>query len=431
MRDAIEAFEQRQFQEHLDEASFLYEQRLAQMFRDMVTWTELASLEARRQAHLDALESGGMRALDLAWAQASSSGAEGETFVAVSLCARLGRFQKLAELVAVLSDEARGGRAMTDALTEAAPEAWAAQLRGLADTTPAFARAVIAWLGFRGIAGTYDWLSSKQVLPEAALALCGTYARLGEARSREWLAQLLLANQGDDELLLWSSLALAVLDRDRALEHLRSQAIQTWAWLPLALVGTESDGAQLLNRLRGFQSAPFEGLLALGLYGHPDSVPWLLDCLSEPKLAASAAEALNTLLGAELYEERFEKEEVDPDELNEEERAQLARGEQPPNPNGQPAGEWRVGLSLDPQRWRAWWQEHAAQFPPGRYRHGEVLCPTVLLEGIRSMSTANQLRRWNALELVIRHGLSWQLNLYAPVATQRRQIQAMAKQLGQ
>jgi hypothetical protein len=428
MRDAIEAFELRQFQEHIDEASFLYEQRLAQMFRTAVTWTELASLEERRKAHLDTLESGGMRALDLAATQARTSGAEGDIFVAVSLVARLNLFQPLAGLISALPKKALGGRALTDALNEAAPDAWAPQLRALADTTPGLAPAVIYWHGTHGIGSAGNWLAGKEFLADAALALCQCYARLGEARGCDWLAQL-LATAADEELLLWSALALAMLDRQRTLALLRPQAIQSWSWLPLALIGTESDGVHLLRHLRSLQAAPPEGLLALGLHGYPEAVPWLLDCLSIPELAEPAAEALNTLLGAECYEERFQDEDIDPDELNDEERAQFARGERPPNPNGQRAGDWKVCLSRDPLLWRNWWQGRAGSFSAGRYRHGEVCTPAVLLEGIRSMGTSNLLRRWNAVELATRHGLPWQLNIYASVATQRRQIQAMAQQI--
>ncbi len=427
MRDAVERFEQNLYQEHLDEASFLYEQRLSLMFRAAVTWTELASLEARRQAHLDALESGGARALNLAVSQASS-GAAGDLFVAASLCARLDLFEPLAALSKALPAEPRVSRAWTDALTEAAPEAWAAQLRALADAAPALASAVILWHGQRGIAAAYDWLAGQQERPQTCEALCRCYARLGELRAHGWLDQQLSSTQ-DEGLLRWLSLALAVLDRQQALARLRAQAMEAWTWLPLALVGSEADGGYLLRHLRGLDTVPAEGFQALGLHGYQDAVPFLLDCLTDAQRAAPAAEALNTLLGAELYEERFVAEEIDPDELNEEERAQFARGERPPNPNGQPAGDWTLGLSLDPQLWRSWWQERSSQFPPGRYRHGEPHAPAVLLEGIRSLGTANLLRRWNALELTIRQGLPWLLNLYAPVATQRRQIQAMAQRI--
>jgi hypothetical protein len=51
----LEDFNIALFEEHLQEASFLYEQRVAYLYDPELTWRDLDDYEGRYEAHIDAL----------------------------------------------------------------------------------------------------------------------------------------------------------------------------------------------------------------------------------------------------------------------------------------------------------------------------------------------------------------------------------------
>ena len=63
------------YEEHLDEASFLYEQRKRYLEDPEVTLTDVAELEARLEAHLDGLALGGAQAETLCRAKVAGDDA--------------------------------------------------------------------------------------------------------------------------------------------------------------------------------------------------------------------------------------------------------------------------------------------------------------------------------------------------------------------
>ena len=73
------------YREHLDEASFLYQQRLAYLHDPEVKWPELANWEDRFEAHVDALVIGEDLALEICRQRA----AEGDAGVATTTVERV------------------------------------------------------------------------------------------------------------------------------------------------------------------------------------------------------------------------------------------------------------------------------------------------------------------------------------------------------
>src|SRR2546429_9504818 len=77
------SFAVRMYDEHLEEASFLYEQRKALLRDPEIPWTRIGEFEERLEAHIDALVIGGRVALDIFQKHAKKRDAGG-VFSAVS-----------------------------------------------------------------------------------------------------------------------------------------------------------------------------------------------------------------------------------------------------------------------------------------------------------------------------------------------------------
>jgi len=120
-------------------------------------------------------------------------------------------------------------------------------------------------------------------------------------------------------------------------------------------------------------------LEALGWYGHPEAVPFLLDGL-QGETAAAAARALELLAGASL-------------------------------------------ITADPGPWREWWAEHEKTIRPGaRHRFGHPWSLADDLRQIEASEARSRERRIAFLELCARSGSSLPFDAGAFVARQRRQI---------
>ena len=94
----MRVFERGLHAEHLEEVSFLYEQRLGQLKNPAMAWSGLAEIEDRIEAHLDALVVGGELALEVCRERAAQ-GDFGELFAAVSVFCRSQRPPLLARLL--------------------------------------------------------------------------------------------------------------------------------------------------------------------------------------------------------------------------------------------------------------------------------------------------------------------------------------------
>jgi hypothetical protein len=106
------------YREHLQLASFLYEQAAVYRENPELAWTDVGEVEARSEAHLDALVLGGDLAVDVCREGAETEDA-GELHAAVRVFAR----QDRGDLVRSVADRLDGepwddgrGRALADAL---------------------------------------------------------------------------------------------------------------------------------------------------------------------------------------------------------------------------------------------------------------------------------------------------------------------------
>jgi hypothetical protein len=124
MATSTSAFYVELYREHLEEAAFLYQQRLS-LFRDsQVSWREIGQFEERLEAHIDALVVGGELALNVCRKHANADD-RGEVFAALSVFCRQRRADLVSELLARV-DIADAGkvRAVEDALKHELPSEW-------------------------------------------------------------------------------------------------------------------------------------------------------------------------------------------------------------------------------------------------------------------------------------------------------------------
>jgi hypothetical protein len=112
------------YREHLEEVSFLYEQRLSLLDNPEVGWPALQDPEERLESHIDALVDGEDRALELCRTQATDGDA-GELHAAVRLFCRQNRMDLLREVLQGLDPEQEEKkRAVIDAIKYELPAGW-------------------------------------------------------------------------------------------------------------------------------------------------------------------------------------------------------------------------------------------------------------------------------------------------------------------
>jgi nucleotide-binding universal stress UspA family protein len=196
-----------------------------------------------------------------------------------------------------------------------------------------------------------------------------------------------------------------------------------------------------------------EPLLALGLLGHVDALDPLLAALDHEAVAWAAAEALELLTGAGLYEQVLEpvpaggakaaepdQTPTEPDEPIPEELAEdaampaPAAGAEPPVEDDEPAGEPEPEGSAEDEdeddgilvlrpsrsreRWSAWLAERSGTFAARqlRHRHGAPFLPARSLDALASTHPSSVMQELVACELAIRHGapLVWSPRLLVP-----------------
>ncbi|MBC7994490.1 MAG: hypothetical protein H7Z15_14770 [Rhizobacter sp.] len=429
MSTSLNAFRSGLYEEHLEEISFLYTQ--TRFLREgEQPWQRAVNFEHRLEMHLDALVVGGTFALNVCRRRALDGDA-GELFGAVSLYCRQ---EQPALMAAVLkqidpADEAQM-TAVATALKYEMPQSWVtfveqALTRGDHRLVPLLASAC----GYRridcGAALLAALKRSEQPPIELVQALGRLHKRDAEADLKALLARDLPALQS--EVLL----ALLQLGDGSALNaHYLVAQQHDWPHLALAL-GGDAGACNVLMPNPASGRVSRSSLLALGLLGVPSTLRHLYECLAIPPLAEPAAQAMNWITGADLYEEAYVPAAVDEDELFPKElKAWRQYKEAPKAADGRPFGSGQRKLSTAPADWKQWFAANLQRFDAQlRYRRGIPLGPQQLVSDLAAPTTDNLLRHWSALELAIRYRYEQPFETDMPVAAQVRAIQAMNRWL--
>lgn len=297
------------YEAHLDEASFLYEQRLRYLDDPGVTLDEVAALEARQEAHLDGLVLGEAQAGGLCVEQLTGDD-PGAIHTAVRVLCRQGQRQAVGQALQPLAahDASEVPTALTSALCLDCPETWsplaaAALEHGDIALLAVWARVI----GYRlWPLGARLALAASHVGPRDAPALLACAWALGELRevsAVSWLRELLRADNPDVGRTAAIALIKCGAPQTRPDIDALCGGLPGWSAIPLALAGAAT--ARQLESIAAQTKDPHaaDGLIAIGVCGDGASLPLLLSQLTDARLGPSAAIALHLLLGVACMDE--------------------------------------------------------------------------------------------------------------------------------
>lgn len=386
--------------EHLEEAGFLYEQRVALLDDPDLTWRDLAEFESRFDAHLDALEIGSELAIDVCLLRAPEADA-GELNAMTLLFCRADRLDALMEILgAVDAEDARKITAISSALEQTLPEKWLMELlRSLGTGNDVIDRIIARVIGYTRLKAAMPLIS---VLPRSGATDAIVWA-LGRLRDQKAQAALrgLMRDHDNTDVRGAATQALARMGDLEALNECQRQIFnEHWARFELGLSGGRTTVRAMLAAVA--KSPDVEGVLGLGMLGDVQALPALVGFLRNDQFRTVAASALELITGAGLYEDVFMPDAVDPDELFDDERKRFDRGE---SVSEDVDGKTVRRLTRDPDKWTVWWRENQTQFDGSkRYRRGRLYSPTVLIDTIADGGSSRACRELAYEELVIRYG---------------------------
>ena len=421
---ATTQFEIDLFEEHLMEGSYLMERRRDDVADLAFLWPGLADYEERLEAHLEGLLYGGETALKVC----QEANDAGEIYMAARVFCRKKRYDLMAQLMEDMdwSDPQRCD-ALGRALAHEHPTDWFSLLVEAADEDyPELVPVLMYWIGYRRELPDHTFLDHYWRKETCRRVYAHTCGRLRSHADTANLMRLLIGSK-DNEVRAEAALALLRIGHAAPLEQYKNVTYKTWTLIGVGLAGDLShvDYFKKVVRTEGLRP---QALTTLGLLGVKAAVRILLYHLEIGQEVERAAQALNLITGAELYEEAFVPEPVDEAALTEDELKAVRAGGPHTNPDGSAAGENVVRLTTDHAIWKQWWQENKNRFRSAlRYRSGKRYGPEALLENLRGETTPGWIREFAAWEFLVRYGVDIPFEPDMPIAEQRKAIQRFAE----
>ena len=420
------AFRRSLIEEHLEDASFLYQQLVSPVYRAGKNWDAPASFEERLEAHLDGLVVGGELTVEVCGERIDGAD-PGELFALASVFCRILHAPLLGQVLARLQKgDAPHVAAVERALRADMPAAW----NGFAEAALQRERDTIVELLSPACA-------ARRICPDALIhragatppgpSLARALGRLGDTRARPVLLEAM--NDARPAMAPIVLLALARLGIPpeaacRGPDRLGDDSLHP----VFALAGDRLSGDAVSSAVRD-GACGGASLLALGLKGDAADVPLLISLLTDEALASDAAMALHWLTGAPLWVEHFVEDEVDEAALvGDQVDAWRLRREPPRRVDGRPFGETIRALTTSEAAWQGWWNQHRDRFCDGvRYRGGQPMTPRVLLDGLAAPTSDHRMRVCGAEELAIRYGCPVLFEVDMTVRQQRAALAEIAR----
>ena len=412
--------------EHLEEASFLYDQRLVLLEDPELAWVDLHDFEERFEAHIDALILGEDLAQDVCLQQAEE-GDSGELHAATRVFCRHHKWDVVSALIEALDpDDDERCRAMRDALChEPSEDLLQGFARKMTEGQPAFMTVALRPIGYRRMPGAEVLVKSLQQLHRGAISDPAVADRTDRARTipdpavadavwslgrihypgaRPILYDTFLQHEAE-EVRAVAAVALLRIGEPAALQYCAGVArSQPWALRPIGLGGNRSH-VKILMDIAASEAVSPECMIALGLLGEASAVEPLLYHLGDERLSEAASLGLYLITGAPLFEEVFIPEAVDEDDLFDDEREGMEGGDIDPSQDDEPRGTTHSRVTQQAEAWQAWWRDNQARYERGvRYRNGGPYGPESLLANLTSEQSPWIVRQLAAEELVIRYG---------------------------
>ena len=416
------------YEEHADEASFLYEQRVRWLEDAALGFEDIAELEERREAHLDGLVLGGETALQLTAARAVACEDAGLVDTALRVACRHARADVCSQIVEAVAeaDDVELLCGARDALCAELPPALttlaADGLRSGNEQLVALWAHVAGYRRLPLLAELRAALALSNVQPAHTAEVVWAFGELAEPCPLTCRAALSTGSPALAQAVLLATLKCGTLAASdfEALD----QPFPGWASLPAVLAGA----ARYEALARTVRAADGDGreqtIIALGLLGHAQAIPELVELLADAETARAAAVALQMLTGASLIEtvEVSEPEDLglDPDLVVPDSEADADL------PEEKPRASTVTRLCQDRARWAAWLAETAAT--RGRtalLRWGGPLSELQTLHALGHTTLPLRARNWLADELRIRlkHNVGFQPDM--TITKQRAALRAL------
>lgn len=400
---------------HAEDAAFLWLQRDNAVRAPHYSLADLAKLDNRVEAHLDGLRVASDAGWELALAQLKHPEA-GEFFAATVLALESGRRERIAAVVERASEDGPL-RGVVSALGWVDWEIAKPAVGGLVAAADARWRriAIAACAITRTDPGRHLGAALAHADPALRARACRAVGELGRRDLLGEMAPLLAA--AEDDLRFWAAWSMSLLGDPRGVAPLWKFIGSFWrraaAALAVVLRALPPPEAQDWLKTLGREPERRRAAIAgIGIHGDPAYVPWLIQQMTDLKLARLAGEAFSMITGADL--------------------AGIDLDRRPPEgletgPNDDPADP-DVGMDSDdrlpwpdPERVARWWAAQKGGYTPGtRYLLGKPIAPEALAEALR-VGRQRQ-RAAAALELAIRGG-GMLFETRARGALQQRRVQ--------
>lgn len=367
--------------QHLEEAAFLAELRDYAVRAPHYDLLHLQRLEERIEAHLDGLRIAGPAAQEALAAQLHPQAA-GELFVCCVLALERGDVVACAALLRDYGSSPEAERALAAALGWLDWPRIAAPVERMLASADALARRLgLAACGMHRRDPGPALLAALAHADPRVLARAARTA--GELRRHDLMTELRVHRRHEDAAVrFWCNWATAQLGDEEALAVLRDFATEDGEWqfraLPVLLAWQPRELS--MAWIRQLTQDPVRRRLAIraaGLFGDPQTVPWLIRQMQEPPLARAAGEAFALITGADLAELDLELRST-PD-------YDAGPSDDPNDPNVAMDPDTDLAWP-DPTLVTHWWQVNAQRFANGQAHLlgaplSEAQCRTVLRKG--------------------------------------------------
>ena len=409
----------RLIEHHCREADWIHVLRSLAVHDPGYMLSEVAALDDRLEAHLDALRVAEVNGIRAAQELLDDSGPKA-AFVAGVLAFETEDEERIGTLIQLCGSDAAFGDRLVSALGWLSQKQAERHIKRLAASKSAAARRF-------GIAGAAihrynpgNFLLDALHDPDAALKARALRAagELGRLDLRRVLEENLDAPDDDCRFAAaWSACLLSI--DTKALQVLRSIAEldgpKREKAMQVALRRMELTAAHAWRADLGNSSAPNSirwGIIAAGVIGDPTLVPWLIEHMKNPPLSRVAGEAFSMITGADLAKEHLRVEKPEGFESG---------------PNENPDDE-NVGMDPDgnldwpdPVRVAKWWSACQRDFQKG-IRH--LLGKPVTVDWMQQVLRIGkqQQRAAAALELAIHQPGETLFNVAAPAFRQQQTL---------
>lgn len=422
----VNRFSRSIYHEHLDEASFLYTQRLYLLDDPEFEWMDLERFEERFASHIYAAAAGGDGAIKLCTEKVHDDA--GTLHAVARVFCRRRRFDGIRYILETTDpgDPEKVmaiGRALAADIPSDRVWDW---LNVIISDFPEFVQ-VTAHTAFYRHINFCDILAPNlygETGPDALRMIVRASGRSKPImfEKRRLTGFLISALEHDDsEIRKEAAIALLRLDDTDILDLCRKHTgAEIWPLIPLCLGGNRQDIPLLLD-VAGLHSSP-DCFIALGLFGDTGAIPLMIYHLDKEN-GQFAAEALQLITGAGLFEKVLLPPKFDIRELFDDELEQYKKDGTLPD---YIRGKTITRISRDPETWQAWWKGNEKLFDPAlRYRFGKPHSPLVLLECLAHPKTPRIIRDLTAEELAIRYGTSVPFETDMFVEEQRQALKQM------